>query len=312
MNTSGDTFGGTWPYAAKWFDTSDGQMHYIDEGSLDGRPVVMVHGNPTWGYLYRNFVGPVVDAGHRAIVIDHLGFGRSDKPDTPALYTLKRSCDRLEALLESLDLRNATTVVQDWGGPIGLYWASRHPERVRSLLIMNTFAHRWREKVNFPLAVRAFRAPGTGELLVRQLDLFKRFLLLGGPTGVRRDRLTDDVRRAYRAPHPDAASRVAILQFVRNIPSDGDEPNALLAGEIESRLVAGFRDKRVKICWGLKDPVFTEMDFLKRLWLDTFPDAEVLRIPHASHFVQEDAHEVVVPELLELVGPRTPTPTGPV
>ena len=150
--------------------------------------------------------------------------------------------------------------------------------------------------------MRLFRAPGIGELLVKRLDLFKRGLLLGGPTGIRRDRLTDDVKAAYRAPHPDAASRTAILRFVRNIPAEVDEPNAVLAGEIEASLAANFRNKPVKICWGMKDPVFTEEEFLKRLWLDTFPDAQVLRIPDASHFVQEDAHEVVVPELIELVG----------
>jgi haloalkane dehalogenase len=168
---------------------------------------------------------------------------------------------------------------------------------------MNTYAHRWREKVEFPLPVRLFRANGTGELLVKRLDLFKRGLLFGGPTGIRRDRLTDTVKAAYRAPHPDAASRAAILQFVRNIPTDPDDPGAVLIGEIEKRLAAGFRDKPVKIAWGLKDAVFTEEEFLKRLWLETFPNARVVRIPQASHFVQEDAHEVVVPELLDLLGP---------
>src|SRR5215207_358385 len=145
MTRGGDrvdwTFDGTWPYEPKWFESEDGRMHYVDEGLRDGRPVVMVHGNPTWGYLYRNFIGPVVDAGHRAIIVDHLGFGRSDKPQNPELYGFEGNGKRLEALLESLELRNATPVVQDWGGPIGLYWASRHPDRVRSLFIMNTYAH---------------------------------------------------------------------------------------------------------------------------------------------------------------------------
>jgi pimeloyl-ACP methyl ester carboxylesterase len=113
------TFNGTWPYEPSWFDTPDGRMHYIDEGPRDGRPVIMVHGNPTWGFLYRNFVGPVVDAGHGAIVVDHLGFGRSDKPDNPELYLYEPSARRLEALLESLDLHEATPVVQDLGRAAG-------------------------------------------------------------------------------------------------------------------------------------------------------------------------------------------------
>ena len=146
------TFGGTWPYEAKWFESEDGRMHYVDEGPRDGKPVVMVHGNPTWGYLYRNFISGVVEAGYRAIVPDCLGFGRSDKPDEPELYRIPRHATRIEALLESLDLKNATAVVQDWGGPIGLARATRHPERVRSLFLLNTFAHRPPGKVKIPPA----------------------------------------------------------------------------------------------------------------------------------------------------------------
>jgi alpha/beta hydrolase fold len=107
------TFGGLWPFEPRWFETSDGRMHYVDEGPRDGRPVVLVHGNPTWGFLYRNFIGPLTEAGHRAIVPDHLGFGRSDKPTDPELYRIPRHVTRLEALLESLDLGDAVVVVQD-------------------------------------------------------------------------------------------------------------------------------------------------------------------------------------------------------
>lgn len=107
-------------------------MHYVDEGQ--GRPVVMVHGNPTWGYLHRNFIGPVTEAGFRAVVPDHLGFGRSDKPDEPDLYRIRMHAERLESLLQALDLQDATVVVQDWGGPIGLYWATQHPEREEACL----------------------------------------------------------------------------------------------------------------------------------------------------------------------------------
>lgn len=305
MTQSDWTFDGTWPYAPNWFDTPDGRMHYVDEGSRHGRPVVMIHGNPTWAYLYRSFVGPIVTAGHRAVVVDLLGFGRSDKPAEPELYTLERSCRRLEALLESLDLSDATPVVHDWGGPHGMHWASLHPDRIRSMCILNTYAHRLREPVTLPLAARLLRAPGAGELLVQRLDLFKRFTLFGGPTGIRGDRLTDTVREAYLAPHPDPDSRTAILAFFRNVPTAVDEPNSVLLGEIEDRMLATLRDKPVKICWAMEDPVFTEVDFLNRLWLATFPDADVVRIPNARHFVQEDAFEVVVPELLELVGETT-------
>lgn len=158
------TFGGTWPYTRRWFDSADGRLRYVDEGPEDGRPVVLVHGNPTWGYLYRNFIGPLVEAGYRAIVPDHLGVGRSDKPDRPELYRVSRHAERLEALLESLDLSEATVVGHDWGGPIGFAWAARHSERVRGLAVLNTFAHRPPGRVRLPLALRLFRLPGVGEV----------------------------------------------------------------------------------------------------------------------------------------------------
>lgn len=115
MSKTDWTFDGTWPYEPKWFDTPDGRLHYIDEGPRDAAPVVMVHGNPTWGYLYRNFIPPLAGAGYRVIVPDLLGAGRSGKPDRPEAYTVRRHAERTEQLLESLDLRDATLVPHDWG-----------------------------------------------------------------------------------------------------------------------------------------------------------------------------------------------------
>ncbi len=299
MSTAIDwTFDCTWPYEPLWFDSSDGRMHYVDQGPRDGRPVVMVHGNPTWGYLYRNFIPEVVAAGHRAIVLDHLGFGRSDKPDDASLYTIANHLDRCEALLESLDLHDATPVVQDWGGPIGLGWATRHPERIASLCILNTFAHRPPEKVKLPPPLVAFRIPGVGEVMVKGLDLFKHvFLFRAGIE--KRDRLTDTVKQAYLAPHPDWASRTPILVFPRQIPSGPEGSVSDLLAEIEAGLEA-FSDRPVAICWAMKDVAFTP-EVLERLWLGTFPGAEVTRIEGAGHYLQEDAHEIIVPRLLALL-----------
>jgi pimeloyl-ACP methyl ester carboxylesterase len=291
------TFEGSWPYEPRWFESADGRMHYVDEGSRDGRPVVMLHGNPTWGYLYRSFIPALVEAGHRAIVPDHLGFGRSDKPDSPELYVISRHARRMEELLESLDLQEATVVPQDWGGPIGLYWASRHPERCRGLFILNTFAHRPPGDVPLPVPLRLFRKPGIGELMVKRLDLFKRaFLFRAGV--VHRDRLTATVKRAYRAPHPTAASRTPILVFPREIPAGPAGPVSDLLAGIEELLVRHFRDKPVGIAWAMKDVAFTK-EALEQLWLRTFPDADVLRLPDAGHYLQEDAHERIVPALIE-------------
>ncbi len=293
-------FGGLWPYEPRWFDSEDGPMHYVDEGPRDGKPVVMVHGNPTWGFLYRNFIPPLVEAGHRAIAVDHLGFGRSEKPDRPELYTIMRHARRVDALLESLDLRDATVVPQDWGGPIGLWWATRHPERVRGLFILNTFAHRPRERVKLRLPLHLFRTPLVGEVMVKGLDLFKRVFLFRAGV-VHRDRLTADVKRAYRAPHPSWRSRTPILVFPREIPSGPEGPVSDLLAEIEAGLERDFRSKPVAIAWAMKDIAFTE-EVLERAWLGTFPDADVLRLDDVGHYLQEDAHERIVPALLEHLG----------
>lgn len=295
------TFGGEWPYEPRWFESVDGRMHYVDEGPRDGRPVVLVHGNPTWGFLYRHFVGPLVGAGHRVIAPDHLGFGRSDKPDEPELYRIPRHVERLDALLESLDLQRATVVPQDWGGPIGLSWAVAHPERVEGLFILNTYAHRPRGPVPLPLPLRLFRTPGVGEVLVKGLHAFVRgFLFRAGVT--HRDRLTEQVKRAYLAPHSNWSSRTSILVFPREIPAGPEGPVSDLAGQLEEGLERHFRDKPVAIAWAMKDPAFTS-DVLE-LWRATFPDAPVLQLDDAGHYLQEDAHERITPELLRFLDER--------
>ena len=296
------TFGGTWPHEPRFFDTPDGRMHYVDVGPPQGRPVVMLHGNPTWGYLYRNFIPPLVEAGYRAIVPDHLGFGRSDKPDEPELYAIGRHAERMEALLESLDLRDATVVPQDWGGPIGLWWATRHPERVARLFILNTYAHRPPGKVELPLPLRLFRTPGVGEVMVKGLDLFKRVFLFRAGV-VHRERLTREVKRAYRAPHPTWSTRTPILVFPREIPAGPEGTVADQGAQVEAGLEQHFRSKPVKIVWAMKDIAFTP-EMLDGLWLRTFPDAEVVRIEDAGHYLQEDAHERIVPALLEFLAER--------
>ncbi len=290
------TFGGTWPYQPRWFDGPDGRMHYVDEGPRTGRPIVMVHGNPTWGYLYRHFIQAVTQAGYRAIVMDHLGFGRSEKPDIAALYQIPQHADRCEALLESFDLHDATILVQDWGGPIGLAWAARYPERLRSLAVLNTFAHRPPAKVSLPLALRLFRTPGIGEFMVKGMNAFvKVFLFKAGL--VYPERLGDQEKAAYLAPHPSWSSRTSMLVFPREIPSGPEGRVSDFLAEINSRLVPAFTDKPVFIAWPMKDIAFRP-EVLDKLWLKDFPKAEVMRIQDAGHYIQEDAHQQVIPPLL--------------
>ena len=293
------TFGGTWPYQPHWFDSADGRMHYVDEGPRDGRPIVMVHGNPTWGYLYRRFIEAVTQAGYRAIVLDHLGFGRSEKPDEPRLYRIPNHCDRCEALLESLDLQDATIIVQDWGGPIGLTWAARHPGQVRSLVVLNTFAHRPPGKVPLPLPLKLFRTPMIGEVMVKGLHAFvKLFLFKDGL--VYPNRLGVKEKQAYLAPHPNWSSRTAILVFPREIPAGPSGRVSDFIAGVHDQLVAAFVHKPIFIAWPMQDPAFGP-EILNDLWLKDFPNAEVMRIEDAGHYIQEDAYEKVIPHLLKFL-----------
>lgn len=293
------TFGGAWPYAAKWFDTPDGRMHYIDEGPRDGLPVVFVHGNPTWSYLYRRFIEAVTESGCRAIAMDHIGFGRSDKPANTGVYSIPEHASRCEALLQSLDLHNAILVVQDWGGPIGLTWAARHPARVSGLFILNTFFQRPLTKVPLPAILHAFRTPLLGELLVKGGHAFVRgFLFRSGLNYP--DRLTKKDRAAYLAPHSNWASRSGILAFPRQIPSGPEGPVSDFVAEEGARLATAFARKPVRIVWPMKDVAFSP-ETLDGMWLASFPHADVTRVDDAGHFIQEDAHERVIPELMGFI-----------
>lgn len=299
------TFDGTWPFEPHWHESGEGRMHYVDEGPRDGRPVVLVHGNPTWGYLYRAIVPPLVAGGNRVVVPDHLGFGRSEKPGNPELYRACRHARRLEGLLESLGLSAAVVVAHDWGGPTGLSWATRHPERVEGLFLVNTLAHEVRSerlppgkrRMPLPMPLHLFRTPAVGELLVQGLDAFKPLMFKLGIE--RKECLTPAIRRAYRAVHSRWSERAAMLMLAREVPAAAGGAVNRMNAEIEGKLRSHFRSKPAHVVWGTKDrvlpPVYIEW------WLDSLPDAEVTRIHHAGHFVQEDAPEQLASALTRFV-----------
>lgn len=302
------TFNGAWPYTAKWFHTPQGRLHYIDEGPRDGIPIVMVHGNPTWSYLYRRFIQALSSAGYRTIAMDHLGFGRSDKPASAGEYSIPAHARRCETLLESLDLANAVVVVQDWGGPIGLTWAARHPDRVAGLFILNTFFQRPASKVALPAILHAFRTPVVGEFLVKGAHAFvKGFLFQSGLYD--RSCLSDTDKSAYLAPHPTWSSRTGILAFPRQIPSGPKGPISDFVAQEGAKLAVAFANKPVKIVWPMKDVAFGP-ETLDNMWLKSLPHADVTRVEDAGHFIQEDAHAVVIPELLEFLRQLSSTPSS--
>ncbi len=302
MANRGDlTFGGTWPYEPNWFDTGDGRIHFIDEGPHNGQTVVLVHGNPTWGYLYRSFVDPLVAAGCRVIVPDHLGFGRSEKPSAASAYALGRHVERMQALLDRLDLSDVVLVPHDWGGPISLPWAARRNERVAGVFVLNTLAHDVGPLpggVMVPAVLRLIRLPGAGEVVVQGADGLKTamFRLAIERTAA----LSADVRRAYRDVHRGWGERAGMLAFARQLPvGGGGEVNAINR-ETEIGLRRNLEDKPVRIVWGLRDRVLSS-ELIAEAWTKTFPQAEVVRLPEAGHFLQEDDPGRVVDELLDFL-----------
>jgi pimeloyl-ACP methyl ester carboxylesterase len=288
------TFGGTWPYEPKWLSTDGVRLHYVDEGPREGEPVVMLHGNPTWAYLYRHFIATLAEAGFRAVAHDELGFGRSDKPESVGAYSLARHVAHFRALIDELTLDGVTLVVQDWGGPIGLAWAVEQPERVRRLVLLNTWPGG--TPPDHPEAPRLFkllRSRLGGPAIVKGANVYVRFLLRDGER-----ELDEQARAAYLAPHPSRASRAGMLAYARMIPWNGGNP----AGEIGRRTEAGLGGlaaKPVLIVWPLGDRAFKKKTLT--LWRARFPEAEVHELEGAGHYLQEDAHERVVPLLLDFL-----------
>lgn len=255
-------------------------MHYVDEG--EGEPVVFVHGDPTWSYLYRNLIKPL-SSQRRCIAPDLMGMGKSSVPDEPYPYRLSHHIENLESLFLQLDLANITLVLHDWGGPVGLGFATRYPERVKRLVLMNTWAFAPWPGGEFPKLLQMIRSE-RGEKFVLEKNGYVRNALLG--TTFHQENLTEGVLNAYLAPFPTPASRLALLCWTRDIPVAASDPSFPTMQAIEQRL-ALLADKPVLLVWGMQDPVLPES--VLRRWQAIYPQATVHEIGDASHFLQEDA-----------------------
>ncbi len=259
------------PFSSHYRDLDGVRLAHLDEG--EGAPVIFLHGEPTWSFLWRHVIPPVRDAGFRCVAPDLAGFGRSDKPVDIDWYSYDRHVDTTAALLEVLDLREATIVVHDWGGAIGLRLAVEHPERIGRLVMMDTGL--WTGRQRMSDAWLAFR-----DFVARTEDL---------PVGmlVRRACLTDpgdQVAGAYDAPYPNPASKAGARAFPLLIPQAPDAPGA---AEGRSVLDALAEDHRPTLMlWADSDPILplsVGEAFAKRIGRSA-----PRPIPDASHFLQED------------------------
>jgi len=252
------------------------RMHYVDEGPRAGAPVVCFHGEPSWAYLYRKMIGPLVAAGHRVIVPDYAGFGRSDKPTDRRWYTFDRHSELISQVLGALDLRQATVVVQDWGGPIGLRWAVQNADRVAALAIFNTGLFTGRVSKGF-LAWRDFAE--------RNPDLPVGFVIQGATV----TDLPGDVVAAYDAPFPDESYKEGARQFPVLVPTSPNDP----AAPANRRAWEALRqfNKPFLTAFSDKDPITAAGAPVLRKLIPGCQNQPHTTIENAGHFLQEDQGE---------------------
>ncbi len=269
------------------------RMHYVDEGQ--GPVVLMVHGNPSWSFYYRNLI-KALSGTHRCIAPDHIGMGKSDKPsDANYAYTLAQRVDDLQTLVDSLQLTGPLTlVVHDWGGMIGMAWAVRHPERVKNLVILNTAAFGLPAGKRLPWQLKLTRTP-LGVVLVRGFNAFARG---AAQIGCSRTPMPADVLQGYLAPYDSWANRIATLRFVQDIPLQEGAAGFELVQETAAQLHL-FSQTPMLIVWGERDVVFDH--HFRREWQRRFPAAQVESLADAGHYVLEDAAEQVTARIAAFV-----------
>ena len=281
-----------YPFTPKTFEVRPGlSMSYLDEGPRDGEVVVMLHGNPSWSYYWRNLVSGLSDK-YRCIVPDHIGMGFSDKPDDSKYdYTLQSRVDDVSALLRHLGITGPVTLaVHDWGGMIGFGWALSHAQQVKRLVITNTAAFPLPDAKKMPWQLSLGRDSQFGAFIIRAFNAFSSGASYQGVE----TKMPADVRRAYVSPYNTWANRISTLRFMQDIPlQPGDKAWPLVAEA--GRRLPEFADRPTFIGWGLQDFVFDKhflADFRTAL-----PNAEVTAFDDAGHYVLEDKQAILVPAI---------------
>lgn len=271
-----------YPFESRWFNGRSGRMHYIDEGQ--GPPIVFFHGNPTWSFLYRNVITRL-RGQFRCIAMDYLGFGLSEHPGDFG-YTVEEQSAAVGELIDHLELNDFITVGQDWGGPISMAVATGRHDRIRGVVLGNTWfwpSDEWRLKL-FSILMGTWPM----QYLVLQRNLFVEFLRFASS-----EKLTATVMQHYRGVQPTPTSRRGIAELPKQIRAARPLLERL-AREVPGQLGA----KPALFVWGMKDPGFPLGGALGRL-NDAFPDNVVVRLPQANHFIQEDAPDAIAEAIIQ-------------
>lgn len=276
-----------YPYRSRFLAVNGRRMHYIDEGPPDAPPVLLLHGNPAWGYLWRDAVPPLLAAGLRVVVPDQIGFGLSEKPHTHAVHTLDNHSANLVALIDRLDLRGATFVCHDWGGPTGLGALLSRPHRAAAVAVMSTWA--WTTPSSaFHRSVlpwRLMHAPLVGPyLLGTRAAMPGRGMYL---SVVDRNRFAEQSQQAYTSVLSDPDERTLTWTWPRSIPIGLPSDTT---GTRFRWLEDGVRALRLPstVIWGREDEVFPSDVFAAR-WHEVWPHAEGTHLVTGRHFLQEDS-----------------------
>ena len=260
------------------------RMHYLDEG--EGPVVLMLHGNPTWSFYYRNLIKTLASSGFRCIAPDHIGCGLSDKPQKYP-YTLEQRIRDIERLINHLGVRQFSLVVHDWGGAIGCGLAVRRLEVLEKLVVLNTAAFRSKR---IPWRIAAIKVPALGEWIIRGLNGFARPAISMAVTSP----LSKQIKKGYLWPYRNWTDRVAIWNFVKDIPLRTRHKSYATLLEVETELLK-LNDKPVQIVWGGKDFCFNKHFF--KQWCQLFPEAEIHLHEKFGHYILEDGGDTVLEQI---------------
>ncbi len=276
-----------YPYPGNWFARNGIRIHYLDEGK--GDPILMLHGNPTWSFYFRELVAGLKDE-FRIVAPDHVGCGLSDKPDEKSYgFSLADRVADLEALMAHLEIsERLTLLVHDWGGMIGMAYALRHPETVCRIVVTNTAGFFPPKTKGLPVRLGLLRRlPGLARPAVLGLNLFARGAVWMAP----RHRLQKTVKAGLLLPYDRPKHRLATLRFVQDIPVVPTDTSHRLVRWVDDHLDR-LRGRPMLICWGRHDFVF-DMDYFAE-WRRRFPDAETHVFDHAGHYLLEDEPRAVL------------------
>ena len=273
-----------YPFESRFQLIEGHAMHYVDEGQ--GDILLMVHGTPVWSFLYRHCIKHL-SAHYRCIALDHLGFGLSDKPDS-ADYTPQAHARRLTAFIKALNLKDVTIITQDYGGPISMDYAVHHPDNVRRIIVANSWM--W----SLPRMEQGGKIfnNALGKWLYLQYG-FSPKVLIPQSFGDKK-KLSPAVHAQYLVPLDTPTNRIATFGLVQALDGNRGWYNALQKNALT------LADKPILILWGMKDRFVRAIDHLP-LWKSLWHKAEVVEIPHAGHFVEEEASERVLEEIVRFL-----------